>query len=73
MISTVYRESLQSLDGMLNDQPIKEPQKDAAPKRVKHGPTTIIQIPEKRRKISTSVTANHVVEGKSKRKGVGCC
>lgn len=73
MISTIYRESLQSLDGMAIDQSIngeengeQEPQKDSS-KRVKHGPTTIIQIDdEKRRKVSTSVTANHVVEGKLK-------
>ncbi len=71
MISTIYRESLQSLDGMANDQPMNgeehgehEPHKDSS-KRVKHGPTTIIQIDdEKRRKVSTSVTANHVVESK---------
>lgn len=75
MISTIYRESLQSLDGMAIDQSIngeengeQEPQKDSS-KRVKHGPTTIIQIDdEKRRKVSTSVTANHVVEGKLKGK-----
>lgn len=70
MISTVYRESLPSLDGMMLDQHAtgeveQDPHKDSA-KRVKHGPTTIIQIDdEKRRKVSTSVTASHVVEGKS--------
>ena len=71
MISTIYRESLQSLDGMALDHPMngedngeQETQKDSS-KRVKHGPTTIIQIDdEKRRKVSASVTASHVVEGK---------
>lgn len=69
MISTVYRESLQSLDGMMveqhaNGEGEQEPHKDSA-KRVKHGPTTIIQIfDEKRHDGSPSVTASHVVEGK---------
>ncbi len=69
MISTVCRESLQSLDGMMLDEHAtgeveQDPHKDSA-KRVKHGPTTIIQIDDdKRRKVSTSVTASHVVEGK---------
>jgi hypothetical protein len=69
MLSTVYRDSLQSLNNMTSEQenPIKqendEPQKDSA-KRVKHGPTTVIQIGhEKRRKLSTSVTASQVVDG----------
>lgn len=71
MISTVYRESLPSLDGMMLDQHAtgeveQDPHKDSA-KRVKHGPTTIIQIDdEKRRKVSTSVTASHVVEAITK-------
>ena len=69
MISTVYRESLQSLDGMMLEQHAdredgQEPHKDST-KRVKHGPTTIIQInDEKRHKFSASITASHVVEGK---------
>lgn len=67
MISEQYRESLQSLDGLVTDEQMREPlQKDPEPKRVKHGPTTIIQISEKRRKVSTSVTANDVIRGKAK-------
>mmetsp|Transcript_8133 Transcript_8133/g.13478 ORF Transcript_8133/g.13478 Transcript_8133/m.13478 type:complete len:82 (+) Transcript_8133:245-490(+) len=70
MISDHYRESLQSLDGLVNedeDEENPEPlEKEGEPKRVKHGPTTIIQIPEKRRKVSTSITAGNVVDGKAK-------
>jgi hypothetical protein len=70
MLSTLYRDSLQSLNDMTSEQETSikqeydEPQKDST-KRVKHGPTTVIQIGhEKRRKLSTSVTASHVVDGK---------
>mmetsp|Transcript_8135 Transcript_8135/g.13487 ORF Transcript_8135/g.13487 Transcript_8135/m.13487 type:complete len:560 (+) Transcript_8135:245-1924(+) len=70
MISDHYRESLQSLDGLVNedeDEENPEPlEKEGEPKRVKHGPTTIIQIPEKRRKVSTSITAGNVVDAISR-------
>jgi hypothetical protein len=70
MINDHYRESVQSFDGFFNDSSsgsehqlnIKE--ECVETKRVKHGPTTVIEIPEKRRKISTSLTASQVVDGK---------
>lgn len=75
MISERFRESLQSLDGML-EQPQSPtqsatpvPHDESCPKRVKHGPTTIIQIPEKKRKVSSCFTAKQVVEGES---GTSC-
>jgi hypothetical protein len=76
MISDQYRESLQSLDGLVNDDEHQEEplQKEVEQKRVKHGPTTIIQLPDKRRKISASLTAKDVVDGKWKHaEGLYCC
>ena len=70
MISDRHRDSLQSLsleslDSMKSDTlDQSSPSKNKEQKRVKHGPTTVIQIPEKRRKISTSSTTEQVVEGK---------
>lgn len=69
MINDRYRESLQSLDKLVLDAPASQqphhhtgsPKEE---KRVKHGPTTVIQIPDKRRKVSTSVTAKNVMECK---------
>lgn len=67
MINDRYRESLQSLDGLVLDAPatqapLNHPGSPKEEKRVKHGPTTVIQIPDKRRKVSTSVTARNVIE-----------
>mmetsp|Transcript_1673 Transcript_1673/g.2281 ORF Transcript_1673/g.2281 Transcript_1673/m.2281 type:complete len:543 (+) Transcript_1673:364-1992(+) len=72
MISDRHRDSLQSLsleslDSMKSDTlDQSSPSKNKEQKRVKHGPTTVIQIPEKRRKISTSSTTEQVVEALSR-------
>jgi len=68
-MSDQHRNSLQSLDSSV----IKEcllinhtnHPKDINSKRVKHGPTTVIQIPEKRRKLSPSITSKQIVEALS--------
>jgi len=70
MISDQHRNSLQSLDNnTVKDYPPiihTNHSKDTDSKRVKHGPTTVIQLSEKRRKLLPCITSKQVVEALSR-------
>jgi len=63
MISDQHRNSLQSLESIAgNDHFPRYNSRETDIKRVKHGPTTVIQIPEKRRKVFPTITSKQIVE-----------